>query len=76
MEFGISRRLFPANDYFVSIDADVVAFDFKRDFPKQYLKYDVVFYERYWNGEVAVPHPVLGPHYLKFACAKESRSVP
>ena len=23
-----------------------------------------------------VAHPVLGPHYLKFACAKERDSVP
>ena len=47
-------RKYSAKDYFLFIDGDSIAFDLERQFPwSVYLSYDLVYYERWWNGEVA-----------------------
>ena len=47
---------YPDGDYFVLLDGDTIAFDLKRKFPvHEYMSHDLVFYERWWNGEVACP---------------------
>ena len=47
-------RKYSARDYFLFIDGDSIAFDLERQFPwSDYLSYDLVYYERWWNGEVA-----------------------
>ena len=44
---------YPEGHYFVLLDADTIAFDLSRKFPlEEYLSHDLVFYERWWNGEV------------------------
>ena len=44
---------YPEGHYFVLLDADTIAFDLSQKFPlEEYLSHDLVFYERWWNGEV------------------------
>jgi len=45
---------YPEEDFFIVMDADTIAFDLDVNFPQEYLKHDLVFYERWWNGEVMI----------------------
>ena len=45
---------YKSDDYFVLLDADTMTFSLTLKFPLEYLKYDLSFYERSWNGEVHI----------------------
>jgi len=46
---------YPDDHYFVLLDGDTIAFNLTRKFPlEEYLSHDLVFYERWWNGEVMI----------------------
>ena len=51
----LSRTMatYPDGHLFVLLDGDTIAFNLTRKFPlEEYLSHDLVFYERWWNGEV------------------------
>ena len=53
----LSRTMatFPDGHLFVLLDGDTIAFNLTRKFPlEEYLSHDLVFYERWWNGEVMI----------------------